>query len=93
MHHLTPSQLRQAADLNDKVEALGAELAVLFGGTAPAPVEAPAAVEGTPTPEPVQAEEAAKPGKRAMSLAQKAKIRAVQALRWAKYHAANGHRK
>ena len=81
MINLTSSQLRQAADLKEKIEALNAELAALFGGKAPVPVEAPA---------PVEAEEPAKPGKRTMSPAHKAKIRAAQALRWAKYNAAKG---
>ena len=95
MHHLTSSQLRQAADLKEKIEALNTELAAVFGDTAPAPVEAPddfevaikAATEGIEKPEPV---EAAKPGKRTMSPAHKAALQAAQALRWAKQNAAKG---
>ena len=87
----TSSQLRQAADLKEKIEALNTELAALLGGKAPARVEAPAAVE-TPAPieaaRAIEAEEPVKPGKRTMSPAHKAKIRAAQALRWAKHNAA-----
>ena len=75
MHHLTSSQLRQAADLKEKIAVLETELAGLLGGEIPIPVQAP---------EPA---EAAKPGKRTMSPVHKAKIRAAQALRWAKYSA------
>jgi capsular polysaccharide biosynthesis protein len=84
MINLSSSQLRQAADLKEKIEALNTELAALIGGTAPAtpaPVEAPAAVEASA---PVEAEEPAKPAKRTMSPAHKAAIQAAQALRWAK---------
>ena len=34
MIHLTPKQLRQAANLKEKIEALGKELSQLFGSTA-----------------------------------------------------------
>jgi hypothetical protein len=73
--NLTPSQLRQAADLKEKIEALETELAALAEGKTPALVEAP---------EPA---EPAKPGRRTMSPAHKAKIRAAQKIRWAKYSA------
>jgi len=73
--NLTPSQLRQAADLKEKIEALETELAVLSGGNTPAPAEAP---------EPAAP---AKPGRRTMSPAHKAKIRAAQKIRWANYNA------
>jgi len=73
--NLTPSQLRQAADLKEKIEALETELAALAGGKTPALVEAP---------EPTVP---AKPGRRTMSPAHKAKIRAAQKIRWAKYNA------
>ena len=96
MRNLSSSQLRQAADLKEKIEALNTELAALFGGKAPAPIEAPAAVD-TPAAagaaqasEPGEAGEPATPGKRTMSPAHKAKIRAAQALRWAKHNAAKG---
>jgi hypothetical protein len=92
MINLSSSQLRQAADLKEKIAVMEAELAALFGGTAPAPVEAPddfevaikAATEAVEAPEPVEAEAPAKPGKRTMSPAHKAAIRAAQARRWAK---------
>jgi hypothetical protein len=86
MHHLTPTQLRQIADLKEKIEALETELAALFGGTTL--VLAAAAVETVEAPEPIEAEEPAKPGKRTMSPAHKAALRAAQALRWAKHNAA-----
>jgi hypothetical protein len=86
MHHLTPSQLRQAADLKEKIEALNTELDAVFGGTTL--FLAAAAVETVQAPEPVEAEAPAKPGKRTMSPAHKAAIRAAQALRWAKHNAA-----
>ena len=78
MHHLTSTQLRQAADLKEKIADLETELADLLGGEIPIPVQAP------------EPDEPAKPGKRTMSPAHKAKIRAAQALRWAKYNAAKG---
>ena len=74
--HLTPLQLRQAADLKEKIESLERQFASVTGGITPPPVEAPALAQP------------AKPGKRTMSPAHKAKIRAAQALRWAKYNAA-----
>jgi len=82
MLNLSSSQLRQAADLKEKIVALETELAAIFGGTTPAPVEAAGA------PEPVEAEEPPTPAKRTMSPAHKAAIRAAQALRWAKHNAA-----
>lgn len=85
MHHLTSSQLRQAADLKEKIAALEAELADLLGGTTL--VLAAATIEEVQAPEPA---ELTRPGKRTMSPAHKAAIRAAQALRWAKYNAAKG---
>ena len=82
MLNLSSSQLRQAADLKEKIVALETELAAIFGGTTPAPVEAAGA------PEPDEAEEPPTPAKRTMSPAHKAAIRAAQALRWAKHNAA-----
>ena len=67
--NLTSNQLRQAADLQDKIAAFEKQLAGILG-TEAAPVEA------------------AKPAKRQMSAAHKAKIRQAQKLRWAKYNAA-----
>jgi hypothetical protein len=78
IEHLTSFQLRQIADLKEKIEALELQLAgiIVVGGKPHAPVQAP---------EPPQP---SKPGKRTMSPAHKAKIRAAQQLRWAKYNAA-----
>jgi hypothetical protein len=78
IEHLTSSQLRQIADLKEKIEALELQLAgiIVVGGKPHARVQAP---------EPPQP---SKPGKRTMSPAHKAKIRAAQQLRWAKYNAA-----
>ena len=73
--NLTPSQLRQAADLKEKIEALETALAGLAGGHTPTLAEAP--VSAKP----------AKPGRRTMSPAHKAKIRAAQKIRWAKFNA------
>ena len=70
MLNLTPSQLRQAADLQEKIGKLQSELAAIFGG------------ESKPAPK------VAKPAKRTMSSAHKAKIKAAQKLRWAKVNAA-----
>jgi hypothetical protein len=86
MLNLSSSQLRQAADLKEKIEALNTELAALFGGTTL--VLAAAAVEEVQAPEPVEAEESARPAKRTISPAHKAALRAAQALRWAKHNAA-----
>jgi len=66
--HLTPAQLRHAADLKEKIESLQNELNELHGAPAvAAPTEAPA-----------------KPGRRKISAAGIAKIRAAQKARWAK---------
>jgi len=73
--NLTAPQLRQAADLMEKIAALESELAALLGGEIPIPVEAPAPAEP------------AKAGRRTMSPVHKAKIRAAQKIRWAKYNA------
>ena len=64
--NLTPSQLRHAADLKEKIEALQNELSRLQG--------APAASDGAE----------AKSGKRQISAAGIARIRAAQKKRWAK---------
>jgi hypothetical protein len=50
---LSPSQLRRAADLKEKIEALQAELASILGGTAPeAPSQPPSKkLHWTQTPE------------------------------------------
>ena len=78
IEHLTSSQLRQIADVKEKIEALEVQLAgiIVDGGKPHASVQ---------TPKPHQSSE---PGKRTMSPAHKAKIRAAQQLRWKKYNAA-----
>jgi hypothetical protein len=88
MLHLTSTQLRQAADLKEKIAALETELAFLMSTNHES---------GTPTSPPATAliEEqqettpsiAAKPGKRKFSPAHIAKIRAAQKARWAKANA------
>lgn len=76
--NLTSSQLRQAADLQEKIAALETELAHILGNEIPVPYK---------TTEPSTPAEPALPAKRTMSPAHKAKIRAAQAIRWAKYNA------
>jgi len=78
MLNLTSHQLREAADLKEKIAALEQQLENLLNGSAQAaaPVQAPAL------------DAPAQPAKRTMSPAHKAKIRAAQKLRWAKYEAA-----
>ena len=73
--NLTSSQLRHAADLKEQIVALERQLASLLpaDGKPPAPVEAARPV---------------KAGKRTISAAHIAKIRAAQKLRWARYNAA-----
>ena len=72
--NLSPTQLRQAADLKEKIANLNQQLAALFrSSAAPAP--------GQPA-KPVLSK------KRGMSAAGKAKVAAAQKLRWAKIHAA-----
>ncbi len=70
--NLTPSQLRQAADLQEQIEKLQQQLAgiVIVGGKTHAPTGA------------------AKPAKRTMSASARAKIRAAQKARWAAIRAA-----
>ncbi len=79
--NLTSTQLRHAADLKEQIVALEHQLASLIhvDGKSPAPVAAAAPVE---TAAPVKA------GKRTISAAHIAKIKAAQKLRWAKYNAA-----
>lgn len=71
--NLTANQLRQAAGLKDKIEALNKKLAVIVGYSA-------AKTAGAPP--------AAKKIRRKMSAAARAKIAAAQKLRWAKVNAA-----
>jgi hypothetical protein len=72
--NLTPTQLRQAANLQEQIEGLNKQLSsIIFGG---GKTQAP-----TKAPKP-----AAKKG--GMSAAGKAKVAAAQKLRWAKVKAA-----
>jgi hypothetical protein len=71
---LSAGQLRQAADLKEKIEALQHKLNALFNGAITAPVHA------KPAPK----------GKRKMSAAGLANIRAAQKARWAKAKAVQG---
>ena len=67
MSHPTATQLRKAADLSEKIEALQSELAALLGGG----------------PAPAKKERAVKKGKRSMSPEAREKIAAAQRKRWA----------
>ena len=67
---ITPTQLRKAADIQEKIQSLQNELNEILGGEVPIPVQA---VEA-PT----------KPGKRKMSSASRAAIAAAARARWAK---------
>ena len=71
--NLTPSQLRQAAVLKEKIETLQAELGAILGSTGKETAAAPAAK-----------------GKKKISAAGIAKIRAAQKARWAKFRASKG---
>ena len=70
---LTSSQLKRAADLKDRIEALNQELAGLFGSSATVPT-----VKAT-----------AKRGRKKISAAGIAKIVAAQKARWAKVKSAS----
>ena len=72
---LTPKQLRQAADLKEKIAVLEKQLATICD-------------PGCAIPAPFLASKSAKPAKRKMSAAHKAKIKAAQKLRWSKFNAA-----
>lgn len=72
--NLTAAQLRQAADIKERIASLNNELAALLGGSA--------------TPAPAKPAKPVVANKRGMSAAAKAKIAAAQKLRWAKVHAA-----
>jgi len=65
---LSPTQLRQAADIQEKIQSLQEELGQLLGGEVSTPVQT--------TEEPTT--------KRKMSAAGRAAIRAAQQARWAK---------
>jgi hypothetical protein len=85
--NLSSTQLRQAADLKDQIAALETQLAGLLGNEAPAQVQTPKRGRPRKLGRPA---EPVKIGKRTMSAAHKAAIRAAQAKRWAKFHAAKG---
>ena len=75
INHLSVHQLRQAADLKEKISALETELSQLLGSTSQ-----PAAVKPAAAPAPKR--------KGGMSAAGKARIAAAQKARWAKVKAA-----
>lgn len=72
--NLTPAQLRQAADLKERIAGLNNELTAIFGGGV--------------TSLPIKAAVPVAKKKSGMSAAGKARIVAAQKLRWAKVHAA-----
>jgi hypothetical protein len=74
--NLTAKQLRQAANLTEKIASLQSELDQLLGGSTT--TKAPAAVSATPRK------------KNKISAAGLAKIRAAQKKRWAKVNALKG---
>jgi len=79
MIHLTPAQLRQAADLMDQIAVLEKQLAAIFGGSA--------------TPARIQPAKTVVAKKGGMSAAGKARIVAAQKLRWARVRAAQAANK
>jgi len=74
IQHLSVQQLRQAADLKDKIQGLEKELSQLLGSTSPAVIA------------PVAAKAPKKKG--GLSTAGRASLVAAQKARWAKIHAA-----
>ena len=74
LNHLSVSELRKAANLKERIEALEKELSRLIGSA----VSAAPATDGAPRK------------KRGMSAAGRARIIAAQKARWAKVHAAKG---
>lgn len=75
LSNLTPAQLRNAADLQEQIEALKQSLCLLSGTPA-----AVATVAAAPSP--------VKRGRKQMSPAARAKIAAAQTARWAKFRTA-----
>jgi hypothetical protein len=73
---LTPTQLRQAADIQEKIQSLQEELNSILGGGE--------------TPTPVATEAPEHPKKRGMSAAGRARIGAAARARWAKLRAEKG---
>ena len=102
--NLTPTQLRHAADLKEKIEALQAELARLQGSPvsnssgkggkrqiSAAGIERIRAAQHARWAKTKRSAPAAKAGKRGprnMSAAARARIAEAQKKRWAKFHAA-----
>jgi LysM repeat protein len=76
--NLTPTQLRQAADLQEQIAKLNQQLAVLAGGGKTAAPTKAAPVK------------AAKPARKKISAAGIARIKAAQKARWAAIRAAKG---
>lgn len=72
---LSPQQLRQAADLQEKILELQSQLTGLLGGEVPAPVTQEVAVNSKPAK--------GKKGKRTFSAESRAKMAAAQKARWA----------
>jgi hypothetical protein len=75
LSNLSPAQLRQAADIQERILALQGELNQLLG------------VGGEPAPTPIAGGSAPKPGKRNLSAAGRAAIIAGAKARWAKERA------
>jgi hypothetical protein len=78
--NLTPQQLRKAADLQERIQSLQRDLTDLLGGYAPAS----SLSSGSSA--------VASGGKRRISAAGIARIRAAQRLRWARIKAAQGRK-
>ena len=72
--HLTPAQLRHAADIKDQIVGLEKQLATILGGSA--------------TPAPILSAKPVVAKKRGMSAAGRARVAAAQKLRWAKINKA-----
>ena len=68
--NLSPQQLRQAADLKEKIDGLQTELYAILGGEVPTPADA----ETPPAP---------KSGRRKVSAEGRARMAAAQRARWA----------
>jgi hypothetical protein len=102
--NLTPRQLRRAADVKERIDALQEELSQLLGASAPAPAAAPApkrkkisaagiarirAAQRARWAAVRKGQPAAKPAKkRKISAAGRARLAALARARWAKVKAA-----
>jgi hypothetical protein len=98
MINLTPQQLRHAADIQEKIQALEAELNQILGGTVEAaPTETPAkkrkmsaagraaiAAAAKARWAKYRAVKSGKPGRKKLSAAEKARLSALAKARWAK---------